>query len=165
MNAMLRFPLAALLAVAAPALAQSNGADGRPHDTIAPLNVAAKDPVMEATKVQARRTLPGFLKLLANPPAGTADYAIKYPLPGPEFIWVSDLQIAGRELVGTLANYPENPDFTLGQQVRVPLNAVSDWGYRDASGVMQGHFTTRVLIGRLSPADAVQALQVLGWDK
>ena len=159
MKALLAF---ALLAAPLPALAESAE---RQHDDIAPINVAVGDAEMEAARTQAQRSLPGFLKLLARPPAGIGGFVIKYPLPGPEHIWVSDLRLEGRTLVGILANYPENPDFTIGQQVRVPLSAVTDWGYRDASGVMQGHFTTRVLIGRLAPDDAAKAREALGWDR
>ena len=152
----------ALLAAPLPALAQSAE---RQHDEIAPIVVPAGDAEMEAARARAQRSLPGFLKLLARPTAGTSGFVIKYPLPGPEHIWVSDLRLEGQVLVGKLANYPENPDFTIGQQVRVPFSAVTDWGYRDASGVMQGHFTTRVLIGRLAPEDAAKAREALGWDR
>jgi uncharacterized protein YegJ (DUF2314 family) len=138
--------------------------DTRPRDDIAPLSVDQDDRAMNAARAEARRTLPGFLKLLADPPEGTGNYAIKYPLEGWEHIWVSELEIEGTAIVGKLANYPEQEGYEIGQSVRVPIAQVTDWGYRDAKGVMQGHFTTRVLLTRIDPADAAQIREDMGWS-
>ena len=118
---------------------------------------------MNAARTEARRTLPGFLKLLAVPPQKTSNYAIKYPLGGWEHIWVRELKIEGKVIVGKLANYPEQEGYAIGLTVRVPIAQISDWGYRDAKGVVQGHFTTRVLLTRIAPADSAQIREDMGW--
>lgn len=140
-------------------------ADGRPHDALAVTPVSAEDQTMNAAIAQAQRTLPDFLRLLANPPAGSTGYAIKFPLGGYEHIWVEDVRLEGQVLVGTLANYPEQAGYSFGQNVRVPLAQVSDWSYRDAKGVMQGHFTTRVLLATMPKDEAAQVREALGWTQ
>lgn len=149
---------AAVLPLAAPAAAQQ-------RDDIAPVSVSAEGPAVEAAKAEARRTLPGFLERLASPPPGTNSYQIKFPLGGWEFIWVGNLKREGSVLVGTLSNYPEQPGYQLGQTVRVPIKDVADWGYFDARGVMQGHFTTRALLSKLPPEEAAQVRDALGWSE
>ena len=126
-------------------------------------SVSEQDREMNAAKAEAKRTLPGFLKLLAAPPAGTRSYQIKYPLAGWEYIWVGKLRLEGDAIVGTLINDPEEPGYTFGQTVRVPLTDVADWGYYNADGVMQGHYTTRVLLKLLEPAEAAEIREILGW--
>lgn len=146
---------APLLALAAPAPAQN--AD----PTVA---FEADDPVMNAAIAEARRTLPEFLAALADPPAGAADFAIKYPLGGWEHIWVSDLGIDGEAVTGALANAPEQEGHSLGERVRVPIAEISDWAWRAPDGIMQGHRTTRVLLGQLPDELATAIRADFGWD-
>jgi len=152
-------PLAALLLAAAlpsAASAQNPAAD----PTIA---IAEDDPAMDAAIAEAQRTLPEFLAVLADPPAGASDFTIKFPLGGWEHIWVSDLVLAGDRVTGTLANTPEQPDHRLGERVSVPLAEISDWGWRAPDGVMMGHRTTRVLFAEL-PDELVAAIREdFGW--
>lgn len=159
--AKLTLPLALLVA----ALPVASAGIAAQSDDFAPMKTAAKDPEMEAARAEAQRTLPEFLKLLANPPAGTSRYVIKFPLGGWEHIWVNHLTREGSVLVGELANYPEQDGYEVGQVVRVPIKDISDWSYRDAKGVAQGHFTTRVLLKRMPPAEAREVSAALGWDK
>jgi uncharacterized protein YegJ (DUF2314 family) len=162
MNRALR--LAALLA--ALALPSPGLADPPPeHDAIPMVNVRTSDPKMNAAIAAARRTLPKFLALLADPPVGTRDYTFKYPLEGWEHIWVDHVERRGDSLTGRLANIPEQEGYRLGQRVTVPISAVSDWAYRDANGVMQGHRTTRALLPRLDPADAQSVREDMGWTR
>lgn len=153
------------LVLTAAALPQAAAAQARQRDDIAPVDVSASDPAVEAAKAEARRTLPQFLERLASPPPGTRSYQIKFPLAGWEFIWVGNLKREGTVLVGTLSNYPEQPGYQLGQTVRVPIRDVADWGYFDARGVMQGHFTTRALLSKLPPDEAAQVRTALGWSE
>jgi uncharacterized protein YegJ (DUF2314 family) len=128
------------------------------------VEVDADDPEMNAAKAEAQRTLPQFLAFLANPPAGSGDFVIKFPLGGWEHIWVSDVVRRGQVLVGRLANDPVEKDHAIGDEVSVPLAEVSDWAWRDADGVMQGHFTTRVLLSRIDPEEADYIRAYMGWD-
>lgn len=137
-------------------------APGRP-DVV---GVSGEDPEMNAAKLKARAELPRFFALLAAPPAGTADYSVKYNLTpqgdDPEFIWAGDLKREGGKLVGRLGNQPIAPGFSLGQRVVIPEADIIDWGYTK-NGVMQGHHTTRALLAHLSPEEAAQVKQSLGW--
>jgi uncharacterized protein YegJ (DUF2314 family) len=44
----------------------------------------------------------------------------------------------------------------------IALDDVVDWGYKKA-GVVQGNYTTKVLLTKLPPEEAARARQVLGW--
>lgn len=155
-------PLALALAsgLSAPALAEQEE-----HDAIPIVNVRDTDAKMNAAIAAARRTLPKFLALLADPPSGTGEYTFKYPLGGWEHIWVDHVERRGDSLTGQLANIPEREGYKLGEAVTVPIGEVTDWAYRDAQGVMQGHRTTRVLLPRLDPADAQSVREALGWER
>ena len=118
------------------------------------VQVRTTDAAMNAAIAEAQRTLPQFLALLADPPAGAGDFSFKYPLAGWEHIWVEGIVRRGNRLTGRLANEPMEDGFRLGQRVKVPIKQVSDWAYRDARGVMQGHRTTRALLPQLDAATA-----------
>lgn len=164
--------LALCLPVAAPAWANDGAGDGagdgaeeRAGDTGGgdrTIDFRENDRRMNAAIARARRGLPGFLAVLAAP-AGTSDLSFKYPLAGHEHIWVDRVVRRGESLVGRLANDPAEPGYRLGQRVSVPIADISDWGYRDARGVMQGHFTTRVMLPHLAPADARAIRNDFGW--
>lgn len=143
-------------AVAAPVQAEPRA---EPDETV---DVRTDDRRMNAAKAKARRTLPAFLAVLAAP-AGARDLSFKYPLEGWEHIWVDDVVRRGESLTGRLANNPRERGYRLGQRVTVPLSEISDWAYRDAQGVMRGHFTTRVLLSQLDPAEARQIRDNFGW--
>lgn len=147
------------LALCAPALADPPQEGG--ESTV--VMVKTGDPRMRAAIAAARRTLPQFLALVDSPPAGTREYTFKYPLGGWEHIWVDHVAHRGDTLTGRLANVPEQEGYRQGQRVTVPIGEVSDWAYRDAKGVMQGHRTTRVLLPRLDPADARAIREAFGW--
>lgn len=140
-----------------PALAQNPDAD----PTIA---FEADDPVMDAAIAEAQRTLPEFLAVLADPPAGAGEFVIKFPLGGWEHIWVDNLRVRGDRILGNLANAPEQEGHRLGDDVSVPLAEVTDWAYRAPDGVMQGHRTTRVLLQQVPEEAAAAVLADFGWD-
>lgn len=148
---------AALLAAAAPTLAQNPDADPV-------IEVASDDPEMDAAIAEAQRTLPEFLAVLRDAPAGTGDIGIKFPLGGWEHIWVDKLRLDGDAIVGRLGNHPVQEGYGIGDEVRVPLAEISDWAYRSPDGVMRGHRTTRVLLGRLAPEEAADIVERFGWE-
>ncbi|HOB12943.1 MAG TPA: DUF2314 domain-containing protein [Novosphingobium sp.] len=150
----------ALTAAPAPLLAQQIPPD---REDIVP--VSQQDPKMNAAIAEAQRTLPRFLAVVDNPPAGVSEIVFKYPLGGWEHIWVSKVEHKGDRLVGVLDNEPAQDEYRMGQRVEVPLAQVSDWGYRDASGVMQGQFTTRVILDMLPPDQADRVRDYMGWKE
>jgi uncharacterized protein YegJ (DUF2314 family) len=129
------------------------------------VNVRTDDPKMNAAIAEARRTLPEFLAALADPPPGVTGFSFKYPLAGHEHIWVDHVERRGDRLVGRLVDTPLEPGYREGQRVTVPIGQVSDWAYRDARGVMQGHRTTRVLLPHLDPAHRRQIREGFGWSR
>lgn len=154
-----------LLLFSVPLLAVACGpAAGGAEDESEIITVAEDDPEMDAAIAEAQRTLPEFLAVLNDRPAGADEFVIKFPLGGYEHIWVDDPRLSGDVLVGRLSNVPVQEGYAMGDEVRVPLAEVSDWAWRDASGVMHGHRTTRVLLPRIAPEEAASLRAYMGWD-
>lgn len=147
-----------LLAAAAPLLAQPQTTE---RDDVVP--ISQRDPEMNAAIAEAKRTLPEFLRVVDKPPPGVDSIGFKYPLGGWEHIWVTDVERRGNVLIGRLDNEPMQENYRTGQVVEVPFAQVSDWAYRGADGVMRGHRTTRVILGRIPPAEAAQIRAAFGW--
>jgi uncharacterized protein YegJ (DUF2314 family) len=128
------------------------------------VNVRRDDPAMVAAIAEARRTLPEFLRMLAHPDPLVSNVVFKYPLEGKEHIWVDHVARDGDTLTGRLANEPVLPGYTYQQDVRVKLSEISDWAYRDAAGIMQGHRTTRAMMERIDPALAKDIREDFRWE-
>ncbi|MGP6088067.1 DUF2314 domain-containing protein [Antarctobacter jejuensis] len=78
-----------------------------------------------------------------------------------EMLWVDQLSIEDGRYAGTVANAPAYLKGTrLGDAVRFDRAQIVDWSVLDTSGLMYGHYTTRVLLKTLEPAQA-QAVQDL----
>ncbi|MEM7703008.1 MAG: DUF2314 domain-containing protein [Pseudomonadota bacterium] len=128
-------------------------------------SVEADDPEMNAAIAEAQRTLPTFLAVLEDPPQGASNLSFKFPLSGWEHIWVSNLRRDGDYLIGRLSNVPQQPEWSEGDPVRVPMKNISDWAWLDSDGVMQGHHTTRVILRRIDPKRAAMIRNNLGWNR
>lgn len=112
-----------------------------------------------------RRT-PGFFQRLARPGDDERNFSIKYNLTPdgePEFIWAAIESRRDGVTVARLANNPHDPRFKLGQRVVIRDADVIDWA--DVRGtVMQGHYTTRILLDHLDPAQAASVRAAMGWN-
>ncbi len=126
-------------------------------------SVGKVDPVMNTAIAEAKKSLPDFIAKLDASKGGLPDATFKYPLAGWEHIWVNDVKHEGDFLIGTLANQPAEPGYKIGDPVRVAIKDVSDWGYRDPAGKMQGHYTTRVLLTQIDPQEAASIKESFGW--
>ena len=145
-----------LAALAAPLTAQAQDRT---------VNVAASDPQMNAAISQAKRELPVFFGHAGSPGPGEEHFLIKYDVqPGPavEFVWAEIISHANAQSVAKLVNASNDGRFALGLQVRVNDADIVDWGYRK-DGVMQGNYTTRVLLTRIPESEAAPVRKYLGW--
>ena len=124
-------------------------------------------PEMAGAFAKARASLPEFRRLLAEPKPTMRDFAVKVRFPvsgGSEHCWVDTLEPRGAGFVGKLANQPEGVHgVRLGSIVDVSEEMISDWAYSD-NGVYHGHFTTKVLLPRMSKKMRRQVEQVYGWS-
>lgn len=148
--------LAALATIATPLAARAQDRT---------VNVAASDPQMNAAIAQAKRELSVFFGHVGAPGPGENHFLIKYDVqPGTpvEFVWAEIISHANAQSVAKLVNASNDGHFALGLQVRVNDADVIDWGYRK-DGVMQGNYTTRVLIGRIPESEAAPIRKSLGW--
>ncbi|WP_034160075.1 DUF2314 domain-containing protein [Sphingomonas sp. ERG5] len=142
--------------------AQQAGAQDAKDEVV---KVAPDDPAMEAAKREGRRTLSEFWRHQAKPARDETMFSLKYDLlPGPavEYVWASVVKRDAQGIVGELGNTPEAPGYTLGQRVRIDEGDIIDWQYRKGSR-MEGHYTTRVLLDRMPPAEAQEYRAALGW--
>lgn len=150
--------LAAIAALAAPLAAHAQARDRV-------FNVAPGDPQMNAAIARAKAELPVFFGHVGAPGPGEDRFLIKYDvLPGApvEYVWAEVISHANAQTVAKLVNASNDGRFAVGLQVRVNDAEIIDWGYfKDR--VMQGNYTTRVLLARLSEAEAAPIRKYLGW--
>jgi len=126
-------------------------------------------PEMAKAIGEARAALPEFRQLLASPQPGMADFGIKARFPvqggGSEHCWVGDLELRGTGFFGKLTNHPQGlHGLVLGSMVDVTEEMITDWAY-SKGGVYQGHFTTKVLLPRMSRRMRRQVEAIYGWSK
>lgn len=130
------------------------------------IDIAKGKPEMAAAIDTARSGLPGFFARFAAPGQGESNFLIKYDLvPGEvdEFIWARIVARANGVTTAILVNNPRAPGYRKGQEVKVPDAAVIDWSYVKA-GRVEGAYTTRALLGMVSPAEAAALRKSHGWD-
>jgi len=125
-------------------------------------------PEMAKAIAEARATLSGFRSLLGSPEPGMANFAVKarFPVPGggSEHCWVGELETRGTGFSGKLTNQPQQlHTLALGSMVDVTENMVSDWAY-SKDGVYHGHFTTKILLPRMSKKFRRRVEQLYGWS-
>jgi uncharacterized protein YegJ (DUF2314 family) len=125
-------------------------------------------PEMKEAFSRARSSLSDFRAALASPASDMSDFAIKVRFPiegGSEHCWVDSLEMRGSGFVGKLANAPDSVHgLRLGSTVDVTEDMISDWAYSQ-SGVYCGHFTTKVLLPRMSKEMRAKVEEVYGWRK
>jgi uncharacterized protein YegJ (DUF2314 family) len=129
--------------------------------------IVAGDPEMEAAKAKGRETFQTFVNRFVSPQPGDSGFMVKFNLgPAPnldkEFIWASDLRMDGDTLTGLLTDEPLAPGFRKGQRVPITADDIIDWGFFN-NGALQGGFTERVLISRMSYPEAARQRANLGW--
>lgn len=117
------------------------------------------DAAMQAAFAKARAGFDGFLALLAHPPRGAANFAVKIGLvdapgggcsivrPGQdyvgraEFFWVSNLSRSNDGFSGQISNDPESVHCArLGDPLRFVREDVADWTYVQ-DGKIKGNAT------------------------
>jgi uncharacterized protein YegJ (DUF2314 family) len=91
---------------------------------------------------------------------------IKYdllPEPGKtENIWVDVISWSPGAIIGRLANVPLDSRFKFGEKVNVADAEIVDWGYYH-DDVMQGNFTTRILLPRYTAEEATAIRRAFNW--
>lgn len=118
---------------------------------------------MAAAAAKARAQLPAFLDRLARRDPSESDFAVKFDLdPGEkaEYIWGDIVARDGDTLDVALANIPLLKGYKIGQRVKLKLADVIDWSYVRA-GKLHGHYTTRVLLGRMPDREAAELRAIL----
>jgi uncharacterized protein YegJ (DUF2314 family) len=129
---------------------------------------AEDDPEMTAAVAQAGQTLPLFLKNATDADGfGVAGTSVKVAFPatggGSEVIWVGPFRWDGdQNLAGLLANQPNfMGGLNAGDPVDFTVDMVRDWALQTSDGMLSGHYTTRVILPRLDPAQAAQLSAML----
>ena len=124
-------------------------------------------PEMAKAIAEARATLPEFRRLLAAPEPGMANFGIKarfYVPGGTEHCWVGDLEPRGTGFLGRLTNHPQSVHgLVLGSMVDVTEEMITDWAY-SKNAVYHGHFTTKVLLPRMSKRLRKRVEMIYGWS-
>jgi uncharacterized protein YegJ (DUF2314 family) len=121
------------------------------------VKIESSDAAMSAAIRQAQQTLPGFLALAANPPAGTDGYKLKVAIEDgeeTEHFWIAPFEATTGGFRGTVSNTPQLVrNVQLGQVIEFDRSRISDWGYvRDGKQV--GSFTVCVMFSHVPKAEA-----------
>jgi uncharacterized protein YegJ (DUF2314 family) len=130
------------------------------------VHLPAEHPEMAKAVADARASLPEFRRLLESPEADMDNFAIKAEFQacnGTEHCWIEDLQIKGTGFSGKLANHPQQLGLALGTAVEITEDRITDWAY-SKNGVYQGHFTTRILLPRMSKRMRQRVEKIYGWS-
>ncbi len=131
------------------------------------VHVRDSDADMAAAIKEARRTLPAFLALAANPPEDTEGYKLKVMVTdrhGTEHFWVTPFKIERGGFSGTLANEPRVVrNVRGGQTIKFKQADISDWGY-EKSGRQVGSYTVCVLFKQMPEDQASYYRQNHGFD-
>ena len=119
--------------------------------------VAPEDAAMNAAILKARSTLGDFKQKLTKRSDPNSDFSVKVGFSyGPEkyeHIWLSEPEFSQGQISGIVGNEPvDAKNLKLGQRVSVPESNISDWMYLE-NGALQGGFTLRVLLDKLSPSE------------
>lgn len=130
---------------------------------------ATDDPEMRAAMTAARQSLPAFLsRVLSANTKAPSHVTLKVALQTTkraqretgvttEVIWVDSIRRKGDRFTARLANAPNMlGKLRLGDTVSFSQEQIRDWGMTGADGRLVGHYTTRVVAGRLDPAQAAQ---------
>jgi uncharacterized protein YegJ (DUF2314 family) len=129
-------------------------------------NIAKGNGAMAKARAEARDTLPAFMAHLRNPERDESKFAVKYKIPGSnpaEIIWVADLVPMSTGVMGKLDGMPRTAGRKLGDPVVIASGDIYDWGYMK-NGVMQGHYSTKVLIATMPPKQQAAMNSILGWN-
>lgn len=123
----------------------------------------SSDTQMNEAMRQARKSLPLFWRHLELHPE--MDHSLKVALPtgggSLEHIWVGDISVEGDKISAVLANDPiDLPGLSFGSPVTFSREQISDWSYVK-DGKMYGHYTTRVVVKHVDPAEAAQLRAML----
>lgn len=137
------------LAMAAPAIAQDQGAPVVEYSDV--------DSRMNAAVSRARDTLPVFWARMTSPARdGSEALKVMFPIDGgegAEHLWVDNLRMQGDEVIGDLQNQPGwIAALSKGDTVVVERDDISDWIY-ESNGRLWGGFTLRVMVDDLSEAE------------
>ncbi len=137
------------------------------------INVPASDPAMSRAFSEAAETLPVFLEHSGALSGGSGDgFSIKVEVPvdhsemDDEIIWVSTFAVKPDGIAhGLLDNEPVAiKGKRIGDRIEFHRDSIRDWSFVGHDQKLYGHYTTRVLLDRMSPASAAQLQQFLAQD-
>jgi len=154
----LAFAVSAALLATPMVAACSREQSSTPPDRI--IDTTADDEALNAAMKQASDTLEVFWAKFEGKPPGVSDYVIKLGMTGQdgfqEFIWADPIRREGDQVVARLANEPVHlRGLRSGSEVRVSQSLIADWSYA-RNGKLYGHFSTRVLLPKMTPEERAQ---------
>jgi uncharacterized protein YegJ (DUF2314 family) len=124
------------------------------------IDTKADDAALNAAMKQAVDTLDRFWARFDAKPPGVSNFSVKLGITGEdgfkEFIWAEPIRRTHDEVFATLLNEPEHlGSLHYGSQVHVSKDLIYDWTY-EKGGKAYGHFSTRVLIPKMTSEERAQ---------
>ncbi|HEX2763844.1 MAG TPA: DUF2314 domain-containing protein [Allosphingosinicella sp.] len=138
---------------------------GVPEEVRLVLELPLADPGMRGAISRARAELPGFYERLARPAPDEGEFMVAYDaIPGKaeELVWIDEIVRSAKSIAGVVKTEVQRASVNTGDRVTIADAQVLDWAYRKGKA-MQGAYTTRVLIGRMSADESLFLREYLGW--
>lgn len=129
------------------------------------LEVPLADPGMKAAVRRARAELPGFFGRLAHPAPDEGEFMVAYDaIPGKadELVWIYEISRSRGLVTGIVRSETQRAEVSQGDRVTITEARILDWAYRKGK-VVQGSYTTRVLIAHMPRDESFFLRESLGW--
>lgn len=144
----------------------ANVTEQKPDDQV--VMIDNDDAIMADAIEKARGTLPDYLAFFQNAPVNTRNHRVKAHFKdgcNNEHIWLIDFTQEGDVICGTVGNNPELvTNVAGGQQVQVPMEDISDWGF-EAGGKQYGNYTVYAMFRTMAPGLVQQYVDGYGFTQ
>ena len=162
----LALTLSSALSFAAAPAAPAASAEQQGVET---LDYDPADPGIQAAVKEARKTLPGFLKLTTTPASNIAMVAVKVEIrqgKEREYIWVTPFKVEGSGYKGQVNDIPRRVrTVKTGEFIAFTREDIVDWAYMDTHArQLRGNYTTCVLLKRGPASEREQLKRSYGLD-
>ena len=130
--------------------------------------IDSDDPALIAAVQKVVACLPEFWKRFERKATEDKDFAVKVRIEvddnndNAEQVWCEVQDRQGSTVRGILMNRPSHIPFAEGQGLEFDESDITDWAFRE-NGKLVGGETLRVMLEKVSPAEAKKMREDMGW--
>jgi uncharacterized protein YegJ (DUF2314 family) len=112
----------------------------------------SEDEEMDAALDEAKQSIGTFFENLVSPKANQESFLVKVAFESEdsvEHIWMADLDVTVRPIVGTVANEPSIPGLKFMDRVPIDPARITDWMFVE-DGYLIGGYSTKLIRSKMS---------------